>query len=188
MGGWSPRAGAQGGNGHKRTPAISRAQSDRRQSSSISTATRPPASPHAVLTIHGRSRYPGLYAWLADGRRIPVRIPEGCLLLQAGKQMEWLTGGAVKAGFHEVRRPRLHAVWPCRSALVVGVGLRGGGVPRGEAASPPAPASMPRPAGLQERALGLAALLQRQLAARRARMLSPTFTSPAFPRFPIRWW
>ncbi|KAI7836680.1 hypothetical protein COHA_009456 [Chlorella ohadii] len=54
------------------------------------------------LTIHGRSRYPGLYAWLADGRRIPVRIPEGCLLLQAGKQMEWLTGGAVKAGFHEV--------------------------------------------------------------------------------------
>lgn len=54
------------------------------------------------LTIHGRSRYPGLFVWLADGRRIPVRIPEGCLLLQAGKQMEWLTGGAIKAGFHEV--------------------------------------------------------------------------------------
>lgn len=54
------------------------------------------------MTIHGRSRYPGLFAWLADGRRIAVRIPEGCLLLQAGKQMEWLTGGAVKAGFHEV--------------------------------------------------------------------------------------
>lgn len=31
-----------------------------------------------------------------------MRVPEGCLLLQAGKQMEWLTGGAVKAGFHEV--------------------------------------------------------------------------------------
>ena len=31
-----------------------------------------------------------------------MRIPDGCLLIQAGKQMEWLTGGAVKAGFHEV--------------------------------------------------------------------------------------
>ncbi|GAB4817628.1 hypothetical protein N2152v2_004674 [Parachlorella kessleri] len=55
-----------------------------------------------LLTIHGRSRYPGLYAWLREGRRIPVRIPEGCLLIQAGAQMEWLTGGAVKAGYHEV--------------------------------------------------------------------------------------
>ncbi|KAL4430971.1 hypothetical protein ABPG75_006227 [Micractinium tetrahymenae] len=54
------------------------------------------------LTVHGRSRYPGLFAWLADGRRIPVRTPKGCLLLQAGKQMEWLTGGVVKAGYHEV--------------------------------------------------------------------------------------
>ena len=33
---------------------------------------------------------------------MPVRIPEGCLLLQAGKEMEWLTGGHVKAGMHEV--------------------------------------------------------------------------------------
>jgi isopenicillin N synthase-like dioxygenase len=54
------------------------------------------------LTIHGRSRFPGLHVWLADGRRIPVRIPQGCLLLQAGKQMEWLTGGTVQAGYHEV--------------------------------------------------------------------------------------
>ena len=59
-----------------------------------------------LLTIHGRSRYPGLYAWLREGRRIPVRIPEGCLLIQAGAQMEWLTGGAVKAGYHEVRAGR----------------------------------------------------------------------------------
>lgn len=54
------------------------------------------------LTIHGRSRFPGLHIWLSNGRRVPVRIPDGCLLIQAGKQMEWLTGGAVKAGFHEV--------------------------------------------------------------------------------------
>jgi isopenicillin N synthase-like dioxygenase len=54
------------------------------------------------LTIHGKSRYPGLFVWLRDGTRIPVRIPDGCLILQAGKQMEWLTGGHVRAGMHEV--------------------------------------------------------------------------------------
>lgn len=31
-----------------------------------------------------------------------VRVPKDCLLLQAGKQFEWLTGGHVMAGFHEV--------------------------------------------------------------------------------------
>ena len=54
------------------------------------------------LTIHGKSRFPGLFVWLRDGRRVPVQMPEGCLLLQAGKQMEWLTGGHVQAGMHEV--------------------------------------------------------------------------------------
>jgi len=54
------------------------------------------------LTIHGKSRFPGLYIWLRDGTRVLVRVPDGCLLIQAGKQMEWLTGGAVTAGFHEV--------------------------------------------------------------------------------------
>uniref|UniRef100_A0A383VB58 Isopenicillin N synthase-like Fe(2+) 2OG dioxygenase domain-containing protein n=1 Tax=Tetradesmus obliquus TaxID=3088 RepID=A0A383VB58_TETOB len=54
------------------------------------------------ITIHGRSRFPGLSVWLADGRRLPVSIPPGCLLCQAGKQLEWLTGGHVQAGMHEV--------------------------------------------------------------------------------------
>ena len=54
------------------------------------------------LTIHGKSRYPGLFIWLRDGTKIPVKIPDGCLLLQAGKQMEWLTGGSVQTGYHEV--------------------------------------------------------------------------------------
>lgn len=40
--------------------------------------------------------------WLRDGTKIPVRVPKGCLLLQAGKQLEWLTGGYITAGFHEV--------------------------------------------------------------------------------------
>ncbi|KAJ1328963.1 salicylic acid 3-hydroxylase [Microdochium nivale] len=56
------------------------------------------------LTIHGRSRYPGLHIWARNtGRKIAVKIPEGnYLLVQAGKQIEHLTGGLVKAGYHEV--------------------------------------------------------------------------------------
>ncbi|PPQ77641.1 hypothetical protein CVT26_005407 [Gymnopilus dilepis] len=56
------------------------------------------------LTIHGRSRYPGLNIWARNtGKRIPVRILEGnYLLVQAGKQLEHITGGLIKAGYHEV--------------------------------------------------------------------------------------
>ncbi|CAA7265907.1 unnamed protein product [Cyclocybe aegerita] len=56
------------------------------------------------LTIHGRSRYPGLNIWARNtGKRIPVKIPPGNnLLVQAGKQLEHITGGFIKAGFHEV--------------------------------------------------------------------------------------
>lgn len=56
------------------------------------------------MTIHGRSRYPGLHIWARNtGKRIPVKIPKGnYLLVQAGKQLEYLTGGLVKAGYHEV--------------------------------------------------------------------------------------
>ncbi|EIW71350.1 hypothetical protein TREMEDRAFT_67719 [Tremella mesenterica DSM 1558] len=55
------------------------------------------------LTIHGQSRYPGLHIWARNsGKRISVRIPPECLLVQAGKQLEWATGGLIKAGFHEV--------------------------------------------------------------------------------------
>jgi len=54
------------------------------------------------MTIHGRSRFPGLFVWSRDGKKIPVKVPPNCLLLQAGKQFEWLTGGHVLAGFHEV--------------------------------------------------------------------------------------
>ncbi|KAL5598319.1 hypothetical protein BROUX41_003622 [Berkeleyomyces rouxiae] len=66
------------------------------------------------LTIHGRSRFPGLNIWARNsGRRIAVAIPPGNhLLVQAGKQMEHLTGGLVQAGFHEV------AVTPATQAAV----------------------------------------------------------------------
>mgnify|MGYP001033362299 CR=1 FL=1 len=54
------------------------------------------------LTIHGKSRYPGLFVWRRDGSKVSVSVPDGCLLVQAGKQLEWLTGDAVHAGYHEV--------------------------------------------------------------------------------------
>ena len=54
------------------------------------------------ITIHGRSRYPGLYLWTREWEKQPVSIPPGCLLLQAGIMFEQLTGGFVMAGYHEV--------------------------------------------------------------------------------------
>lgn len=54
------------------------------------------------ITAHGRSRYPGLYVWTREGSKRVVKIPTGCLLVQAGKQFEYITGGHVLAGFHEV--------------------------------------------------------------------------------------
>jgi isopenicillin N synthase-like dioxygenase len=54
------------------------------------------------MTIHGKSRFPGLYIWTREGVKMSVAIPDGCLLVQAGKQLEYLTGGEVLAGFHEV--------------------------------------------------------------------------------------
>ena len=36
------------------------------------------------LTIHGKSRYPGLIMWLKTGQKFTVSVPEGHLLLQAG--------------------------------------------------------------------------------------------------------
>ena len=54
------------------------------------------------LTIHGKSRFPGLLIWSRNGEKVQVRVPDGCLLVQAGKQMEYLTGGFVMAGYHEV--------------------------------------------------------------------------------------
>ncbi|KAL2461293.1 2-oxoglutarate (2OG) and Fe(II)-dependent oxygenase superfamily protein [Abeliophyllum distichum] len=54
------------------------------------------------LTIHGRSRFPGLNIWLRNGQKMEVKVPVGCLLIQTGKQIEWLTAGDCIAGMHEV--------------------------------------------------------------------------------------
>ena len=50
------------------------------------------------ITAHGRSRYPGLYVWTREGAKVSVKIPQGCLLVQAGAQFQYLTGGHVLAG------------------------------------------------------------------------------------------
>ncbi|XP_073010884.1 uncharacterized protein [Typha latifolia] len=49
-----------------------------------------------------RSRFPGLSIWLRSGQKMEVKVPVGCLLIQTGKQLEWLTGGECLAGMHEV--------------------------------------------------------------------------------------
>jgi|GEM_PF-1684824 len=54
------------------------------------------------VSIHGSSNLAGLLAWLRNGRRIKVRVPKGYFLIQAAQQLEWLTGGKVLHGFHEV--------------------------------------------------------------------------------------
>jgi hypothetical protein len=37
------------------------------------------------LTIHGKSKFPGLYIWLKSGEKVRVQIPDNHLLIQAGK-------------------------------------------------------------------------------------------------------
>ena len=56
----------------------------------------------SFMTIHGKSRFPGLYIWLRTGEKIPVSIPDGYLLLQSGKELEMMTGGYIPSGMHEV--------------------------------------------------------------------------------------
>lgn len=56
----------------------------------------------SMMTVHGKSRYPGLLVWTRNWKKRPVKIPEGCLLVQSGTTFEHITGGYVPAGFHEV--------------------------------------------------------------------------------------
>ncbi len=55
-----------------------------------------------LVTGHGKANYPGLFLWTTEGKRIPARVPDGCILLQAGKQLEIATGGRIRAGMHQV--------------------------------------------------------------------------------------
>jgi isopenicillin N synthase-like dioxygenase len=35
-----------------------------------------------LFTIHGKSRFPGLFLWTREGVKTSVEIPDGCLLIQ----------------------------------------------------------------------------------------------------------
>lgn len=86
------------------------------------------------ITIHGKSRFPGLFIWTRDGQKKAVKVPDGCLLIQAGKQLEYLTGGYVLAGFHEVivtdatlkaietKKARGESLWRVSSTLFCHIG------------------------------------------------------------------
>lgn len=47
----------------------------------------------------------GLIVWTKDGRKIRVVVPEGCRLFQAGMQLEYVTGGRIRGGLHQVVIP-----------------------------------------------------------------------------------
>jgi isopenicillin N synthase-like dioxygenase len=54
------------------------------------------------MTGHGKSNFPGLRVWTRDNRRIPARVPDGHLILQAGRQFAICTGNQVHPGRHDV--------------------------------------------------------------------------------------
>jgi hypothetical protein len=37
------------------------------------------------ITVHGKSRFPGQVAWDRQGKKYNITVPEGHLLMQAGK-------------------------------------------------------------------------------------------------------
>ncbi|KAM0064677.1 putative isopenicillin N synthase [Helianthus debilis subsp. tardiflorus] len=39
------------------------------------------------LRIHYKSKFPGLNIWLRNGEKVEVKVPDGCLLIQAGNQV-----------------------------------------------------------------------------------------------------
>ncbi|MEK7615379.1 MAG: hypothetical protein AAB431_03275 [Patescibacteria group bacterium] len=54
------------------------------------------------FTIHGKNGIRALICWTRAGEPFLVEIPDGCLLAQAGRALEWMTGGFFFAGMHEV--------------------------------------------------------------------------------------
>lgn len=79
----------------------------------------------SFMTIHGKSRYPGLSVWTRDWKKKAVKIPQGCLLVQAGMSFENITGGYVLGGFHEVIYTEgTKAAFEKRKALLDAEGVR----------------------------------------------------------------
>ena len=53
-----------------------------------------------LITTHTPTRFEGMSAWLLTGEKVAIKVPENHVLVQGGKQLEWMTGGYLKAGFH----------------------------------------------------------------------------------------
>lgn len=57
-------------------------------------------------TAHGKSNIGKMvHVWTHHNgryRKCSIMIPDGCILIQVGEQWEWLTGGHLRAGYHEV--------------------------------------------------------------------------------------
>ncbi|KAA3471517.1 2-oxoglutarate and Fe(II)-dependent oxygenase superfamily protein [Gossypium australe] len=64
------------------------------------------------LTIHGRSRFPGLNIWLRNGQKIEVKVPIGCLLIQTGKQVRDMS-----TNFHCLMMMVLLVKWPANQVV-----------------------------------------------------------------------
>ena len=56
----------------------------------------------SFLTLHPPASHKGLYLFDRKGERHAAVVPDGCLLIQAGAQLEYVTGGKILAGYHEV--------------------------------------------------------------------------------------
>lgn len=56
-----------------------------------------------MITVHARANTPGLHTWSANGERYDaLTVPEGCILVQSGRQLRHITGGLIPAMYHEV--------------------------------------------------------------------------------------
>merc|ERR1719272_826035 len=49
----------------------------------------------SFMTIHGKSRYPGLCLWTREWKKVNLNFQPGCLFVQAGASFEHITGGYV---------------------------------------------------------------------------------------------
>lgn len=57
----------------------------------------------SLITVFCPSVYNHINIWTTNTRKkISVTIPDNCILIQAGLQLEYLTGGTIQAGYNEI--------------------------------------------------------------------------------------
>ena len=65
------------------------------------------------MTIHGKSRFPGLYVWSRTGKKMAVRIPDGCLLVQVIVCFRLIRSDSLKKNiiFHMLNQLKFEYDW-----------------------------------------------------------------------------